>query len=59
MDLDRVGVNVGATIATQEGIVGNLEGTLDAVNQLNMLGAQINFEQLIRLSELGTPVETF
>lgn len=59
VDLDRVGVNVGATIATQEGIVGNLEGTLDAVNQLNMLGAQINFEQLIRLSELGTPVETF
>lgn len=59
IDLEQIGVSLESYRATQQGVVTNLEGTLDTVNQLNQLGAQIDFESFVRLSELGDPAETF
>lgn len=59
VDLAQLGISMESYRATQQGVVSNLEGTLDTVNQLNQLGAQIDFETFVRLSELGDPAETF
>lgn len=59
VDLAQLGISMESYRATQQGVVTNLEGTLDTVNQLNQLGAQIDFETFARLSELGDPAETF
>lgn len=57
--LDRIGISLEQYRAVQQGTVTNLEGTLDTINQLNQLGAQIDFGTFVRISELGTPEETF
>ena len=59
VDLEQIGISLESYRATQQGVVSNLEGTLDTVNQLNQLGAQIDFETFVRISELGDPAETF
>jgi hypothetical protein len=59
ISLEQIGVSLEQYRSVQQGTVTNLEGTLDTVNQLNQLGAKIDFEQFVRLSELGTPEETF
>lgn len=58
-DLESLGVQTQQLIGIQKGIIGNMEGTLDTVNQLNMLGARIDPTELFRLAELGDPVQTF
>lgn len=58
-DLESLGVQTQNLISIQKGVVGNLEGTIDTVNQLNMLGAQIDLTELLQLSELGDPIQTF
>jgi hypothetical protein len=59
INLERLGISLESFRMTQQGVVTNLEGTLDTVNQLNQLGANIDLETFVRLSELGTPEETF
>ena len=59
VDLAQLGISLDSYRSTQQGVVTNLEGTLDTVNQLNQLGARIEFGKFIRISELGDPSETF
>jgi hypothetical protein len=59
IDMEQIGLSLEQYRSVQQGAVTNLESTLDTINQLNQLGANIDFETFIRLSELGTPDETF
>ncbi len=52
---ERLGINLASVQAAQEGLVTNLDGTLDTVNQLNQLGAQLDFGTLIKTAEQDGP----
>jgi hypothetical protein len=59
INLDRIGVSLEQYRSVQQGVVTNLEGTLDTVNQLNQLGASIDFSTFVRISELEGPEAAF
>jgi len=59
INLDRIGISLEQYRAVQQGVVTNLEGTLDTVNQLNQLGATIDFSSFVRISELEGPEAAF
>jgi hypothetical protein len=59
INLDRIGVSLEQYRSVQQGVVTNLEGTLDTVNQLNQLGATIDFSSFVRISELEGPEAAF
>lgn len=52
---ERLGVNLASVQAAQEGLVTNLDGTIDTVAQLNQLGANIDFGSLVRIAEQDGP----
>lgn len=52
IELERVGLSLDTFRNIQLGIVSDLPGVLDTVNQLNQLGATIDFGELARLSEI-------
>lgn len=48
---EQFGLSLESSVAASKGIVGDLEGTLDTVAQLNQLGANIDFAKLVRIAE--------
>ena len=52
---ERLGINLASVQAAQEGLVTNLDGTIDTVAQLNQLGAQVDFGNLVRIAEQEGP----
>jgi hypothetical protein len=54
-DAERLGISLAGVQAAQEGLVTNLDGTIDTVAQLNQLGAQLDFGELIRVAETEGP----
>ena len=52
---EKLGINLASIQAAQEGLVTNLDGTIDTVAQLNQLGAQIDFGELVRIAETEGP----
>lgn len=54
-DAERLGISLAGVQAAQEGLVTNLDGTIDTVAQLNQLGAQVDFGTLIRVAEQEGP----
>ena len=52
---ERLGINLASVQGAQEGLVTNLDGTIDTVAQLNQLGAQLDFGTLIRVAEQEGP----
>jgi len=52
---ERLGINLASVQAAQEGLVTNLDGTIDTVAQLNQLGANIDFGTLVRVAETEGP----
>jgi hypothetical protein len=52
---ERLGVNLASIQAAQEGLVTNLDGTIDTVAQINQLGGQIDFGNLVRVAEQEGP----
>jgi len=57
-EAERLGINLAATQAAQESMVSNLDNTLDTLNQVNQLGANIDFGTLTRLNETQGPEAT-
>lgn len=55
VNAERLGVNLASVQAAQEGLVTNLDGTIDTVAQLNQLGAGIDFGNLTRIAEQEGP----
>lgn len=55
VEAQRLGVNLASVQAAQEGLVTNLDGTIDTVAQINQLGGQIDFGNLIRVAEKEGP----
>ena len=55
VNAERLGVNLASIQAAQEGLVTNLDGTIDTVAQINQLGGQIDFGNLIRVAEQEGP----
>lgn len=55
VNAERLGVNLASVQGAQEGLVTNLDGTIDTVAQLNQLGAQIDFGTLVRVAETEGP----
>lgn len=54
-DAEKLGISLSSLQAAQEGLVTNLDGTIDTVAQLNQLGAQVDFGTLIRVAEQEGP----
>ncbi len=54
-DAERLGISLAGVQAAQEGLVTNLDGTIDTVAQLNQLGAQVDFGTLVRVAEQEGP----
>lgn len=54
---ERLGISLDGIRGAQEAGVANVEGLLDGVNQLNALGATLDFTKVLTLSEFGTPEE--
>ncbi len=52
---EKMGISLASVQSSQESMVSNLEGTLDTVNQLNMLGAAIDFGSLVTALETKGP----
>ena len=52
---ERLGINLASVQAAQEGLVTNLDGTIDTVAQINQLGGQIDFGNLVRVAEQEGP----
>lgn len=52
---EKMGISLASVQSSQESMVSNLEGTLDTVNQLNMLGAAIDFRSLVTALETQGP----
>lgn len=52
---EKLGINLASIQAAQEGLVTNLDGTIDTVAQLNQLGAQVDFGNLVRIAEQEGP----
>lgn len=55
VDAERLGISLASVQSAQEGLVTNLDGTIDTVAQLNQLGAQLDFGTLIRVAETEGP----
>lgn len=55
VDAEKLGISLASVQAAQEGLVTNLDGTIDTVAQLNQLGAQVDFGTLIRVAEQEGP----
>jgi hypothetical protein len=55
VDAERLGISLSSLQAAQEGLVTNLDGTIDTVAQLNQLGAQVDFGTLVRVAEQEGP----
>jgi len=55
VDAEKLGISLAGVQAAQEGLVTNLDGTIDTVAQLNQLGAQVDFGTLIRVAETEGP----
>ena len=55
IDAERLGISLSSLQAAQEGLVTNLDGTIDTVAQLNQLGAQVDFGTLVRVAEQEGP----
>lgn len=55
VDAERLGISLSGLQAAQEGLVTNLDGTIDTVAQLNQLGAQLDFGTLVRVAEQEGP----
>jgi hypothetical protein len=55
VDAEKLGISLSSLQAAQEGLVTNLDGTIDTVAQLNQLGAQVDFGTLIRVAEQEGP----
>jgi hypothetical protein len=55
VNAERLGVNLASIQAAQEGLVTNLDGTIDTVAQINQLGGQIDFGNLVRIAEQDGP----
>lgn len=54
-EAERLGISLSGVQAAQQGLVTNLDGTIDTVAQLNQLGAQLDFGTLIRVAETEGP----
>lgn len=54
---ERLGISLDGIRGAQEAGVADVEGLLDGVNQLNALGATLDFTKVLTLSEFGTPEE--
>lgn len=52
LDFERVGISLNSVMAGGEQFVTNLEGGLDAIAQLNQLGANLDFGRLTMLNEV-------
>lgn len=52
---EQLGVNLAGIQSAQESLVTNLDGTIDTVAQINQLGGQIDFGNLIRVAEQEGP----
>lgn len=57
-EAEKLGINLASVQGAQESMVTNLDGTLDTLNQVNQLGAQIDFGTLMRLNEFEGPQAT-
>ena len=55
VDAEKLGISLSSLQAAQEGLVTNLDGTIDTVAQLNQLGAQLDFGTLVRVLETEGP----
>jgi hypothetical protein len=55
VNAEKLGISLAGVQAAQEGLVTNLDGTIDTVAQLNQLGAQVDFGTLIRVAEQDGP----
>ncbi len=55
VDAERLGISLSGLQAAQEGLVTNLDGTIDTVAQLNQLGAQLDFGTLVKVAEQEGP----
>jgi len=58
VEAEKLGINLAQVQSAQESMVTNLDGTLDTLNQVNQLGAQIDFGTLMRLNEFEGPEAT-
>jgi len=55
VDAEKLGISLSSLQAAQEGLVTNLDGTIDTVAQLNQLGAQVDFGTLVKVAEQEGP----
>lgn len=55
VDAEKLGISLSSLQSAQEGLVTNLDGTIDTVAQLNQLGANVDFGNLIRVAEQEGP----
>jgi hypothetical protein len=55
VNAEKLGINLASVQAAQEGLVTNLDGTIDTVAQMNQLGASIDFGNLVRIAEQEGP----
>lgn len=55
VNAEKLGISLASVQAAQEGLVTNLDGTIDTVAQLNQLGSQLDFGTLIRVAEQEGP----
>lgn len=55
VNAEKLGVNLASIQGAQEGLVTNLDGTIDTVAQINQLGGQIDFGNLVRIAEQEGP----
>jgi hypothetical protein len=57
-EAEKLGISLSSVQSAQESMVTNLDGTLDTLNQLNQIGANIDFGTLTRLNETQGPEAT-
>lgn len=57
-EAEKLGISLASVQGAQESMVTNLDGTLDTLNQVNQLGAQIDFGTLTQLNETQGPEAT-
>lgn len=55
IEAQRLGINLASIQAAQESLVTNLDGTIDTVAQINQIGGQIDFGNLVRIAETEGP----
>jgi len=52
---EMMGISLEGIQNAQKGLITNLDGTIDTVAQLNQLGAQVDFGELVRIAETEGP----